>query len=97
MAHGILRWEVKVNSRCINLRPKKTQRRMAQRPGASPRLLVRQRGGADGYPAVGLRSSHKLLCSYSSQYWSYCILPGLSAFVYKQFCAHSMSFSYCHH
>lgn len=56
MTHGILRWEVKLNSRCIiNLRPKKTQRRKAQTAGASPRLLVRQRGGADGHPAaVGL-------------------------------------------
>lgn len=51
--------EMELNHRCIiNLRPKKTQRRKAQTAGASPRLLVRQRGGADGYPAVRLRSSH---------------------------------------
>ena len=57
---------------------------MAKPAGASSRLLVRQRGGADlsrnGAPLLS-----QLLCSL---YWSYCILP-ISALVHKQFRARS--------
>lgn len=59
---------------------KKTQRRMAQMTGASPRVLVRQRGGAVRYPAVGLRLTQLQYQGCSIAYCLVCLV-----LVYKQF------------
>ena len=67
--------------------PRKHNGAIAQMTGASPRVLVRQRGGAECYPAVGLRSSQLRLTYSTGAIAYYCLLQ----VVYKQLYARKIS------